>query len=318
MTTAGCQHKGDGSGGKHPGDLSPLHALQTQGPYSCGGLLVTNSYPGYRAMGPRLIISKVLTRIKVVSTVIFNLAYLRSRSVMASEISGLSGCKALIVGTGPSVDKISSIRLLSYDIVILLNHAVMLPCFDSLEATSYSLFFYSGDSLRLQQLSDYLQKRSDIPIVFSPFLLESCRLSPILSCFDNAWILNVRSYNLSALLSVFYDFFFKGHGGWSNPSLPCGLARQVNSYLLDSGAVTASLPAVGGSSALSAILLLAKRGFSQVDLIGCDFSNGRSIELHAKIGGSIFGETDARKRFTLLSEILAEKGVKATNLSWFL
>lgn len=273
---------------------------------------------GYLAMALPAIISKVITRIRVVTTVIDNLAFLRSRCVMASEIGDLSGRKALIVGTGPSVDKISNIQLSSYDVVVLLNHAVMLPLFANLESESYLVFFYSGDSFRLQQLSAYLLQRTDIPIVFSPFLLESCRLSPLLCCFNNAWVLNVRSYNILTLISILFQFFFKGHGGWSNPSLGSGLAKQVNSYLLDSSAAAVSLPAVGGSSALSAVLLLAKRKFSQIDMVGCDFSNGRSIELHSKIGSSILGETDVQKRFIILSEALAQKGVKVSNLSWLL
>jgi hypothetical protein len=257
---------------------------------------------------------KLWFRLNVIYLAAVNLLFLMQKSVNPEDIPDLSGQSVLIVGTGPSADRLSTELVDRYDALVLINYAFLIPLLHSLDTTKYKLFFYSGDVDRLEQVSNRLSMRPDIPVIFAPYQITNCRYSRLINAFKRIYFVKVRKSDILSIFGLITNIAIKGFGGWCFPDWPQPLVGQVNSYVRNDS--SACLPIAGGTSALSAILMLSKCGFSQIDLIGCDFNSGRSTSLASALGKADFHFSDLKDRFNMISNLLHSFHIKVRNLSW--
>ena len=215
----------------------------------------------------------------------------------------------LIVGTGPSLDLLNQSIIDKYDAIYLINHAIENPLFAPDKIRVGSVLWYSGDTSRFISLLPVLFCRCDIHKVFAPFLDNGINLSFFYRQRSDFTLLRVDSHSL---IGGFYTLIMVLTTGAFPPFTSANLLSNSKFYLENHNQ---PLPITGFSSALSLLLLLAKIGYTKIDLIGCDFSSGRSV-LHSRQGSASFDQTDTLSRFKLLASLLDTKGVIVNNLSW--
>jgi hypothetical protein len=229
---------------------------------------------------------------------------LKSRAVSVDELKWLLPRKALIVGTGPSLDRLNEIALSNYDSIILINYAINHPAFAA-QPESTKLFFYTTDSDRLSQLQEVIAFRKDIPSLY-------CCIDPSLPKFVQC----PSSNNVIVIRSGVPI------GYWLKPYITGKLSRLFRNEKSNERLIrrffarpNQGLPVDSITSAISAILLLARRGANFIDLIGCDFSDGRSSHF-SEIGPGNFLSTHVRSRYELVAKIVNSNDCQVRNLSW--
>lgn len=252
---------------------------------------------------------KVKTRLRVLFIFSANFFYLCRAKIELLPRDAPRGKRVLVVGTGPSAERLNEEMISKYDSVYLINHAIKNPIFAASKNHLTPLAWYSADVDRFNQLFGYLRSRPDVPRIFAPFMDSAILFAPLLRNDNSYLIVKVMNYSLIHFLYLFLQILFAGYyPGTKHESVSvCAL-----SYLSDENK---PLPVMGYSSALSLCLFLAKIGYHSIDLIGCDFSSGRSA-IHVDLGSANFGDTDTSERFKLISSSLKEKGINLQNLSW--
>jgi hypothetical protein len=251
--------------------------------------------------------SKIIGRIGTILNLCFDYWYLFVCGSAGRSLNIPKFDKALIIGTGPSADNLSDDLCSKYDAILFLNHAISLPVASSSMLSSSSLIWFSGDTFRLDQVKHILQQRTDIHCVYAHFLIGYWSLRSIRRQLPNLCILRIQSLQFgSYLLQILRK-------GWVNVIPPVSsLNRQVHCYIKHPNA---GLPVLGKTSALPAILYLVRLGASRVDLIGCDFSDGRVSPLKG-LGTAGFSSSDVFERFLIVSNCLKQHGIEVANLSW--
>ena len=250
---------------------------------------------------------KIQNRISFSLSFISEYLFLAKNSVAPRSLKLPANGRALVVGTGPSVDCLTSTYLRDYSLVVLINHAIELPVFNHLPADHPELLWYSGDPLRLEELTDKLNC-SKIAKCYCHFMYCSTDIKCLSQRINGLILLKPLILRLS-LLSI--PILFAG----------C-LAGRVHDidyfpYLISSCMRRRqnALPVLGRTSALSAVLLLAMNNFLTIDLIGCDFDNSRS-SLLPSLDPASFGYSDVHLKFHRLSLCLKHYGVIVNNRSW--
>lgn len=218
----------------------------------------------------------------------------------------------LIVGSGPSLDKVDQEYYSRFDVVLYINHAIKLA-----NMAQENYFFTTDIKVALNiyrkpyfSIIKELKKDSSIvaPGNFNQSLFLSKEFEKNFSwiCTGDAEykkyqskrsILGVRPavyyYRPLNIDTNFLDIWFSE-------------LNQVKYF-----------PVFEITSALTAIAFVAKYLPKSITLIGCDFSAGRSKEISDDNNGyseSPFGE--APKAFQFLKNYLEDKGVSITNDSW--
>lgn len=212
--------------------------------------------------------------------------------------------KILILGSGPSLDKISQLNLQSYDAIIAINHAVF--C-EKLNNVREKLYWISGDHGRLNELrSSLLELQIKQCLYGCHFPYKIREVSKI--CFEDGITMLKTQIPLINLLKVILDD--------EAPPYPknCDeIEAIVTSYLTD---FDSGLPCLGQSTLLS-IILLSSKSCNHIDLLGCDMSDGRSSFSSIKVAGSSsLSSTNLKTRYFVLLKILKKYQVTVTNLSW--
>lgn len=232
------------------------------------------------------------------------------RAAMCSE-------KVLIVGSGPSLDRMPRRNFHNYKVIIYINHAakLIIPNFDGEQ------FLFTTDVLPIRDLI------SDAPPALYEELCQHNRIiapiffeqMPLFTEESRAFFTVVKP---DAVGLKFYKKAIRIFG--KTVSIPYTFRlhpRQPTHANLDtffaSDGFASGIPIVESTSALSAILFSAKCGAGAVDLIGCDFSAGRTtIVANAGVESTGATFTGAADRFYDLQGYLEARGTTLRNLSW--
>lgn len=224
----------------------------------------------------------------------------------------LAGKRVLIVGSGPSLDKVGPEFFDGFDTVIYINFAVKRMRGDGSE------YFFTTDIGPVREFIDAYEEETFLRLgkdrcIFAPIYLDQYRMMTpagreLFSWlrFDEAgWrkqsvkLASLKSGHLSAPLVLRY-----------HPRQP-----DWDSFVLPSGGRT--LPILDHTSALTAVLFAAMNGSREVGLIGCDFSAGRAASAGSTQGAATASTfSGAAAEFHKLAEALGRQGVAVTNHSW--
>lgn len=246
------------------------------------------------------------------------LGYLKLKSISEKKDylewrESFSAKKVLIVGTGPSLDNVSDEYFLNFDTIVYINHAI--KCSGKVKDE----YFFSTDVDVVKGIADkpYFKKIETIgkvksilaPIFFQQVFFLKGNIKKGFS-----WLVaSEASYKIHRVSKSFFDFNF--------PVTAVFWPKQPDIKGLDiwfsQKQQVCFFPVVESTSALSAILFVAKYRPLQVSLIGCDFGVGRSksiVEDCPAHNVNVFSE--ARNKFNYIKNYLSNKNILLTNESW--
>lgn len=214
--------------------------------------------------------------------------------------------KALVVGTGPSLDRVAPEFFDQFDTILYVNFAIRIA------SGRFGEYFFTTDIGPLREyierngadkfLSLPREKRIFAPIFFDQvhdFTPAGLDLTTIVACDRAEWDLETR--RRLGLTLPFALRYRPCQPEWSNFTLPPAGGH---------------MPILETTSALSAVLFAAMNGASEIGLIGCDFSAGRAgvVQSGQSDPGNMFSR--AVHTFKSMANALARQGVLAKNHSW--
>ncbi|MEO0031008.1 MAG: hypothetical protein RIS94_766 [Pseudomonadota bacterium] len=219
----------------------------------------------------------------------------------------MAGKRVLVVGSGPSLDRVDDAFFDRFDVVIYINFAIRR------RREVVPEYFFTTD---IGPTREFLDAYDDA--VFHALGPAHCIFAPVF--LDQFQMMTPRGRALFTWLA-----FDKGalRVQWAKAGplrLPVILRyhpRQPDwdTFRLPHGG--RHLPVVDHTSALSAILFAAMNGAHSVGMIGCDFSAGRAASvasLQALPDKAIF--SGAAGELRRLQAALARQGVEVVNHSW--
>lgn len=221
----------------------------------------------------------------------------------------LAGKRVLIVGSGPSLDKVGQEFFARFDTVIYINFAVK-----RLQGTGAE-YFFTTDIGPVREFIDAYEET-----VFRQLGKEHCIFAPIY--LDQFQMMTPAGRDLFSWLR--FD-----EAQWRRQAVKLGRLKAPlvlryhprqpdwDSFTLPRGG--RSLPVLDHTSALTAILFAAMNGAADIGLIGCDFSAGRAASAattQAAPDASVF--SGAAAEFRKLASALERNGVDVTNHSWLI
>ena len=222
----------------------------------------------------------------------------------------------LIIGTGPSLDKLDENYLKKFDLVVYLNHAIKLEVLGD-----YDEFFFTTD---IGVLRDILEKdyRKQIkrlgskkvivaPIFFQQVLFmekEVLKLISLLKPNRSRFATEERKLKIGKyILKMAFPPSF-----W--PVQPS--KSDLNEWFNEKNQVQC-FPVMETTSALSAILFVSKYKPKKIRLIGCDFGEGRSVNLvNSNPVNPIGAFEKSKEKFLWLKRYLIKKNIDVENDSW--
>ncbi|AKM11296.1 hypothetical protein [Croceicoccus naphthovorans] len=220
----------------------------------------------------------------------------------------MTGRKVLIVGSGPSLDRVDSAFFDGFDTALYINFA-----FGRAQPGPVRYFFTTD----LGPGIEFIARFGDT--AFRDAGAARCLYAPIF--YDQAANLTPEFLSLFTVIRPERVGWRFRHGTLAGVKLPQTLARypivpDFDLYDLPSPA-SARLPVVETTSALSAAILAGIMGAREIGLIGCDFSAGRagSVDTLQKAAGATQFR-DARSRFEAIAAMLDRHGIATTNHSW--
>lgn len=214
----------------------------------------------------------------------------------------------LVVGTGPSLDRVGPEFFARFDTIIYINSAL------NLSEGRENEFFFSTD---LGPILNLLEANGSAAFrilgcdrcIFAPVFLDQCAmltdagrdLFTILACDSVSW--QCQKLNVGSLRLPLIWRYAPQQPDWRQyvPSLMIG-----------------RLPIVHHTSALSAVLFAAVQGSMKIGLIGCDFSAGRALAAGDPTTATSATFSGASGEFRQMAACLERFGVSVTNHSWLL
>lgn len=220
--------------------------------------------------------------------------------------------KILIVGTGPSLNKVKPEYFLRFDTIIYINHAIKLA------GKLKDEYFFSTDigvtsTIQGKHYSNNIIKfgpeRSILaPIHFNSLLSVDNRFIDMFSFI----IANETYYKTFKSNKSFMNFTYHRYIYW-----PVQPNYQDLEKWFSQNEQVLFFPVIESTSALSAILFAAKYLPNSISLIGCDFSKGRSKLVAEDNPAKDFNPfSESKDKFIFLQKFLDDKGVKVNNDSW--
>jgi hypothetical protein len=218
--------------------------------------------------------------------------------------SDFAGKRALIIGTGPSLDRVDDAFFNRFDTLVYINFAVRRARFDRPE------YFFTTD---LGPTREYLDRFGSE--AFRRLGPQRCVVAPY---FMDLW------HQLTPEGRTMFTPLRPDATHWVAErmrSLPLPIIRNHprypdwDTYTLPNGG--RAVPVLPATSALTAILFAALNGSRDISLIGCDFSDGRAASVSdGQTTNVVGGFNAARAELAALSANLARQDVVVTNHSW--
>lgn len=216
-----------------------------------------------------------------------------------------AGKRALIVGSGPSLDRVDAAFFDQFDVLVYINFALRRARFDRPE------YFFTMDLGPVREYLDRFGAESFRRLgpercVVAPNYLDLWRqltpegramFTPLR--YDAAeW----RFDRLRALPVPVIARYYPRQPDWTTYRLP-PLGRAI--------------PVLHPTSALTAVMFAIMCGSRDVGLIGCDFSDGRARSMQGDQAAPPAGTFNAaRTEFEAMQAGMAPQGVQLTNHSW--
>lgn len=221
--------------------------------------------------------------------------------------------KVLIVGTGPSLDKVENDYFSKFDTIVYINHAIKLA---GLSADEY---FFSTDINAIKRIKDKEYCKKLLKLERNRLIIAPIHFNSILSLRRN-FISNFSfiaaskpMYKKVLLIKTIFGFSYSRFIYWpEQPNI-----KRLESWFSKFDQVL-YFPVIESTSALSAILFAAKYCPQSITLIGCDFSESRSkLIINEQPARDINPFSESKKKFLFLQRFLKEKGIKVENSSWY-
>lgn len=215
--------------------------------------------------------------------------------------------RVLIVGSGPSLDRVQPEFFEGFDTFIYINFAVRRSF---IRDTDY---FFTTD---LGPIREYLDTYDEA--VFQSLGQERCIFAPIF--LDQVLMLTAEGRGLFSMLCC-------DRARWISQKVTVGRTKlplllrfhpaqpQWDNFQLPSPG--RKLPVLDHSSALTAILFAISAGSREIGMIGCDFSAGRAASAQSSQDipdGNVFAGAPAVLRE--MQAALARHAIEVTNHSW--
>lgn len=242
----------------------------------------------------------------------FNLKRKALRRDLSVWNSSFNQKKVLIVGSGPSLDKVNSKYFSGFDVIIYINHAIKLA------NNNQNYFFFTTDIAVALDIStkSYFEKIRNIKkersIIAPGNFDQTLRVSnEFESCFS--WI--------RACEGVYKKYQSNKSLLGFTPSIlyyrPTEINEEKLNYWFSQSNQVNYFPIFETTSALTAIIFAAKYRPISISLIGCDFSKGRSKEIIGDNDGHTHNPfLEAPRLFEFLRSYLEEQSISVTNDSW--
>tara|TARA_Y100000996_G_scaffold396496_1_gene362643 strand:+ start:10570 stop:11325 length:756 start_codon:yes stop_codon:yes gene_type:complete len=214
--------------------------------------------------------------------------------------------KVLVLGSGPSLDNLTQDLINKYEYVVFLNASFRASSKFNFENLTKILF--TADGYRLSLMESDLAKNRDIKIIFLGTHLQKFRtIKRVLKNNSFAHFLKPK-YTIS--------LFGKDE---DEKDISFGTTASLLTFKLsklkdmDSIWKEGEFPVFPHTVALPAIYYLISSGCSQIDVLGCDFSSGRSkLVLHE---GVTFKNDKIAIWVGKLHEVAKKEGIKLNFLN---
>jgi len=215
--------------------------------------------------------------------------------------------RVLVVGTGPSLDRVTPDFFAGFDTALYMNFAL------SQKREGPQPYFFTGDIGMIRPVLDKIGPGALAALgpgrsVVAPIYLDQWNLLTtqgrnlftFLSCDRTSW--TVRSARIGPVRLPLIVRCAPAETDWTTYKLPTP------------GPL---IPVPTQTSALGAVMFAAVQGAGEIGLIGCDFSAGRSQGLagtQAAAAATTF--SGAAEEFKAMAAALQRNGLTATNYSW--
>lgn len=219
----------------------------------------------------------------------------------------MAGKRVLVVGSGPSLDKVGPEFFAGFDTVFYINFAIRRATGAGAE------YFYTTD---VGPMQEYIEAFG--ADVFERLGPDHCICAPI---FPDQWLV------LTDRGRALFTWVRPDAWAWRWQLVTVGSRRlplvgryqprqpDWSSWRLQRGGRTISI--IEHTSALSAVLLAATHGAGEIGLIGCDFSTGRAqLVGNAQESPTAVTFSGAADTFRAMQAALARDNVTVTNHSW--
>lgn len=225
--------------------------------------------------------------------------------VPAAWPAEFAGKRALIIGTGPSLDRVDQAFFDDFDVLVYVNFALRRARFDRPE------YFFTMDPGPSREYidafgADAFRRLGPDHCVIAPIFFDFWHLMTEEGRAMFTWLrpdaVEWRTERFKSIPVPVVLRRYPRQPDWQDYRLP-QLGRVI--------------PILKPTSALTAVMFAAMCGSRDIGLIGCDFSDSRA----ASVGGAqtaVAAGTfnSARTEFTAMQANFADQGVRLTNHSW--
>lgn len=244
------------------------------------------------------------------------LKFVKKKNDEPNWYSDINNKEVLIVGTGPSLDRINSHFFESFDSLIYLNYSIKF-----IKNSDQSFFFSTDpDLVRRLCLPKYYTNLKQIKKqnrIIAPIFLQQVPIldRDFLSFFE--WIAPHR-IKLEVPMATLLKFKnIKVKVPLPPRFTPADITTDALEAWWRSSSQVSSFPIASSTSAISAILFAAKFNPKKITLIGCDFGEGRVSSLLDDLQPSGKDQfSGAREKFNLVQSFLSMQNIIVVNESW--
>lgn len=242
-------------------------------------------------------------------------SYLGARKVARLADDETPGCwsqdfpgrRVLVVGSGPSLDRVDEAFFEGFDTFLYINFAL------KQRKTHGAAYFFTTDFGPVGQFIDAFGDDA-----FKALGRDRCLFAPVF--LDQYCYLTAEAHDLFTVLPC-------DAAGWRGQNVKIGpiklplawryYPRQPDWQTFRNAPRSRTLPVMDHTSALSAVLFAAQCGATDIGLIGCDFSAGRAnfaVGTQGTIGAQAFA--GAAGELQGMATAMARDGIAITNHSW--
>lgn len=217
----------------------------------------------------------------------------------------LAGARVLVVGTGPSLDRVTDEYFAGFDVLICVNHAILRT------PAHRCVYYFSTDVPRTWEVT---QADTDARIGALPLarrvLVPSCaRVAPYLL---SGWLRRFTVARYSAYVVRRWGAHWSTFTLYEPKQAP---DPQILDWINGQGGLR-DMPSQKGSSAYSAMVFAARFRPAEIRLIGVDLNAGRAEALQEAAGRGRFSGTGPVESYHRLEGLIRSSGIPVENDSW--
>lgn len=240
----------------------------------------------------------------------YKLKYLASLEDSGAWRHSFSNKKVLIVGSGPSLDGVPRDYFERFDCIVYINHAIKRA------GKAKDEYFFSTDVKVAKRIS-----KEDYYSFIDLFGVEKSILAPV---FFQQVIFLTKEFKKRFSFIRASESFYKIHYASSFYGVPVSAVLwpaqadyKAMEFWFSRDHQVNFFPVFETTSALSAILFVAKYMPESIRLIGCDFGGGRAKNIQVDFANHEANRFEgAVEKFFFIQSFLGQKGIDLKNDSW--